>query len=92
MDSTSVSTSLKHATQASTDSSTTMPESGQDFTLKVRPWRRAVTPWVDILAHEYKGAGTDEDPHVVTWLPTDPENPQNYGQVYKWIVTLLGAC
>ncbi|GMK57439.1 hypothetical protein CspeluHIS016_0402730 [Cutaneotrichosporon spelunceum] len=63
----------------------------QDFTLKVRPWRRNVTPWADILAHEYKGAGTDADPYVVTWLPKDPEDPQAYGQVYKWSVTLLAA-
>ncbi|KLT44968.1 MFS general substrate transporter [Cutaneotrichosporon oleaginosum] len=62
-----------------------------DFTLKVRPWRRAVTSWADILSHEYKGAGTAEDPCVVTWLPNDPENPQTYGQVYKWSVTMLAA-
>lgn len=90
MDTTSVSTSLKNPTQASSHASaSTMVE--HDLTLKVRPWRRGVTPWADILAHEYKGAGTDADPHVVTWLPVDPENPQTYDQVYKWTVTMLGA-
>lgn len=72
----------------SSDSTTSEP----DHTLKVRPWMRKATPWTDIVQHDYKGAGTEEDPHVVTWLPTDAENPQTYGPVYKWTVTMLGEC
>lgn len=65
--------------------------SNVDHTLSVRPWRRKVTPWADILHHEYKGAGTDDDPYVVSWLPDDHENPLTYGFAYKWSMTMLGG-
>lgn len=63
-----------------------------DHSLKVRPWRRNVTPWSDIVDHEYQGDGTDESPYIVTWIPTDRENPLTFGNKYKWAVTMLGAC
>lgn len=46
--------------------------------------------WRTIVAHEYKGAGTAEDPHVVVWLPHDTENPYRWNPVYKWTLTVLG--
>lgn len=66
-------------------------DSEADHTLKVRPWRRHVTPWANIVDHEYKGSGTEADPYVVAWLPVDPENPLTWGFAYKWSMTMLGG-
>lgn len=63
----------------------------EDHTLKKRPWHPRVTPWSDILAHEYKGAGTEAEPYIVSWLPDDPENPMGYKQSYKWFITVMAA-
>lgn len=61
-----------------------------DYTRKVRPWRRRVTPWSDIVNGQYKGSGTEDDPYVVQWLPDDNENPLNYSAGFKWAMTFLG--
>jgi len=45
----------------------------------------------DIINHEYEGAGTDEDPFLVTWIEDDPVNPMNYPNTLKWIITTLVA-
>lgn len=63
----------------------------EDHTLKKRPWHPRVTPWSDILAHEYKGAGTEAEPYIVSWLPDDLENPMGYKQSYKWFITVMAA-
>lgn len=76
--------------EPSTTSGSETTMSDQDLTLKIRPWLRRVTPWSDILAHDYKGSGTEAEPYVVTWLPQDVENPMTYQPVYKWSVTMLG--
>lgn len=70
-------------------SSLTVADSG-DHTLRRKPWLRRTTPWADIVGHQYKGAGTESDPYVITWLPEDPENPMNFGNGYKWGMTMLG--
>lgn len=44
-----------------------------------------------IINHDYKGAGTDADPYVVTWLENDPVNPMNYSTTMKWCITMLVA-
>lgn len=61
-----------------------------DHTLRKKPWLRWTTPWSDIVGHQYKGAGTEADPYVISWLPEDPENPMNFGNGYKWGMTMLG--
>ncbi|KAJ5146653.1 hypothetical protein N7526_000005 [Penicillium atrosanguineum] len=42
----------------------------------------------EILAFEYVGAGTDNDPFAVTWIPNDPRNPLLFSTVKKVIITL----
>lgn len=61
-----------------------------DLSLPKRPWRRTPTDWRSIITHEYKGAGTREDPFVVVWLPQDGENPYRWKPLYKWTLTILG--
>lgn len=57
-------------------------------------WRQVVdqgTLTDDIIDHPYDGAGTHDDPFVVTWIPDDPRNPQNYSLVKKWTLTMVVA-
>jgi MFS family permease len=68
-----------------------MREGAGDLGLKRRPWRRSPMDWRTIVAHEYKGAGTPEDPYVVVWLPHDTENPYRWTPLYKWTLTILAA-
>lgn len=35
----------------------------------------------------YPGAGTREDPFVVDWDPADPQDPYNWSNLRKWLVT-----
>ena len=46
-----------------------------------------VTP--DVLNHHYKGAGTDDDPYVVEFLPHDPRNPMLFPPLKRWLLTFL---
>lgn len=76
-------------------SATTTGAPTQDYTLPKRPWQQDVTPWSRIIAHNYPGSGTDEDPYVVNWLPDadgfkDRENPLLFKYWYKWFVTIMG--
>lgn len=41
--------------------------------------------------HPYPGAGTQEDPYVVNWIPNDPRNPFNWSETKKWSITLTVA-
>ena len=45
----------------------------------------------DVLNYEYPGAGTVEDPYVVTWIPNDAGNPFNWNKAIKWISAMLVA-
>ncbi|KAG9205887.1 hypothetical protein B5807_09562 [Epicoccum nigrum] len=45
----------------------------------------------DIVNWEYDGAGTEEDPYVVEWLPNDPRNPMTFAKTKKWIMALAVA-
>jgi hypothetical protein len=45
----------------------------------------------DIIDHHYGGAGTDEDPYVVTWVDQDPRNPFHWSRVQKWTYTISMA-
>lgn len=44
-----------------------------------------------IINHPYKGAGTEDDPFLVTWTENDPVNPMNYSLAKKWSITMLVA-
>ncbi|KAI1504251.1 major facilitator superfamily transporter [Biscogniauxia marginata] len=48
-----------------------------------------VTPAV--LEWKYRGAGTEEDPFVVDFLPDDPKNPMKFPTWKKWFITILQA-
>lgn len=63
----------------------------EDHTLKPRPWLVRTTPWASIVGHDYKGAGTEAEPYIVSWLPDDPEDPMNYKDSYKWFITMMAA-
>lgn len=91
MTSSEVSLAKTSETDADADADMDTDPTADPRTLKRRPWRPHITPWADILAHAYKGAGTDDDPFVVTWLPVDPENPLSYGTLYKWSITIMAA-
>lgn len=43
----------------------------------------------EILNHEYAGSGTEDDPHVVSWLPDDPRNPMQFAMARKVMVVLV---
>ncbi|KAH7406593.1 major facilitator superfamily domain-containing protein [Phaeosphaeria sp. MPI-PUGE-AT-0046c] len=45
----------------------------------------------DIINHPYKGAGTGDEPFLVTWIDNDPINPMNYSLALKWSITMLVA-
>jgi hypothetical protein len=55
------------------------------------PYYLYVTPFDEIYAHRYRGEGTLEKPYVIDWLPNDPENPQNWNEAYKWLLTIFVA-
>ncbi|CAF2128249.1 unnamed protein product [Rotaria magnacalcarata] len=48
------------------------------------PYPLYITPFEEILAHQYRGEGTHDTPFIVEWLPNDPENPQTWRKLYKW--------
>ena len=63
-------------------------------TSKIPYWRLVTDQGVvtqEIIDYPYPGAGTDEDPYVVTWIPDDPRNPMLFGQVKKWAITMTVA-
>lgn len=44
-----------------------------------------------VLNHRYDGAGTEQDPYVVDFIPDDPRNPMAFSLLKKWTITLLVA-
>ncbi|KAJ2970532.1 hypothetical protein NUW58_g9666 [Xylaria curta] len=48
-----------------------------------------ITPAV--LAFNYKGQGTPEDPYVVDFLPDDSRNPFLFPSWFKWSITVFKA-
>ncbi|KAL8943693.1 MAG: hypothetical protein Q9216_000892 [Gyalolechia sp. 2 TL-2023] len=48
-----------------------------------------VTP--EVRRYHYSGAGTQEDPYVVEFLPNDPRNPMGFSMIKKWTITILVA-
>lgn len=45
----------------------------------------------DVLQHHYPGAGTEESPFVVDFLPEDAHNPFTFPRWKKWSITVLQA-
>lgn len=45
----------------------------------------------DIVNWHYEGAGTEENPYIVTWIDDDPRNPMLFAQWQKWCLTELVA-
>lgn len=61
---------------------------------KIPHWRMVVDQGVvtqEVINYPYPGAGTDDNPHVVTWIPNDPRNPMLYSQFKKWSITMTVA-
>jgi len=44
-----------------------------------------------VLNHQYKGSGTEDDPYLVEFIPNDPRNPMEWGQVKKWFIVMTVA-
>lgn len=70
-------------------------ESGQPASVsKVIFWRwltdhPLITP--EVLHWKYAGAGTEEDPYVVTWIDNDPRNPMLLSPLRKASITGIVA-
>lgn len=45
----------------------------------------------DVLSHNYEGSGTNTDPFIVTWIPKDPGDPQNFSSKIKWLIVAIDA-
>jgi hypothetical protein len=44
-----------------------------------------------VLAHQYDGKGTEEDPYIVCWIPSDPGNPMEFSIFKKWSLSGIAA-
>jgi hypothetical protein len=69
-------------------------ESQKSFQKKPSHWELVfdqthVTP--EVLNWPYKGAGTEEDPYVIEYLPDDGRNPMLFPDWKKWLITILVA-
>lgn len=58
------------------------------WTPKKTPWSPKPTPFEQLVLHNWKGSGTKDDPFLVEWLETDPENPQTWSDFRKWSLTV----
>lgn len=61
---------------------------------KIPYWRLVADQGVvtqEIIDYPYPGAGTEEDPYSVTWIPDDPRNPMLFSEFKKWSFTLIVA-
>ncbi|KAL6860731.1 hypothetical protein ACO1O0_004765 [Amphichorda felina] len=84
---------------ASTHGASTSRSGQDDETLDNRPQTRSLVSLLfdhtriddAVLNHTYKGKGTPEDPHVVTWIPDDTGNPFNWSKAARWRITMISA-
>ena len=53
------------------------------------PYRLYITHFDEIYNHSYPGEGTLDKPYIVGWLDRDPENPQTWSTMYKWLLTVF---
>lgn len=57
-------------------------------------WRLVLNPGAitqEVADHPYAGAGTEEDPYVVDWMPKDFRNPLELKTSMKWFITMIAA-
>ncbi|KAJ5937316.1 hypothetical protein N7454_004971 [Penicillium verhagenii] len=45
----------------------------------------------EVIDFPYHGAGTEDKPYVVEWIPNDPRNPMEFSAGLKWTFTILVA-
>lgn len=45
----------------------------------------------DMLEHEYRGAGTGDDPYLVTFLDDDPGDPLQFPSGLQWLLCLVAG-
>ncbi|KAJ5420578.1 hypothetical protein N7465_003097 [Penicillium sp. CMV-2018d] len=43
----------------------------------------------DVINCAYPGAGTAEEPHIISWVTNDPRDPMAFSEVSKWAVMSL---
>ncbi|KAL9639818.1 MAG: hypothetical protein Q9164_000683 [Protoblastenia rupestris] len=44
-----------------------------------------------VLHYQYPGSGTENDPHIVDWIPNDDRNPLTLPRGMKWLITAIMA-
>lgn len=44
-----------------------------------------------VLSHQYHGKGTEDEPFIVRWIPSDPGNPINFSKPKKWFISGIAA-
>lgn len=59
------------------------------FSFTRTTYRPYVTSFDKIEFYQYRGKGTSEEPFIIDWLPEDPENPQTWNAIYKWILAIF---
>lgn len=53
------------------------------------PYRPYVTSFEKIESYQYRGKGTSGEPYTIDWLSEDPENPQTWNTLYKWMLAIF---
>ena len=59
------------------------------------PWHKLltvqgyVTP--EMLAHEYRGAGIEDEPYLITFLDNDPGDPMQFSPWLRWTLCLVAG-
>jgi hypothetical protein len=44
-----------------------------------------------VASHQYNGKGTEDDPFIVCWIPSDPGNPMEFSTTKKWFLSGIAA-
>lgn len=61
---------------------------------KIPHWRQIIDSagiTDEVKSWNYEGSGTQDDPHVVTWIENDPRNPMLYSNVTRWSLMMVVA-
>ena len=69
-------------------------QKGSPVGKKVPHWRLVWSQSLvtdEVLNHQWKGSGTEDDPYVVGYIENDPRNPMGFSEVKKWSITMLVA-
>jgi hypothetical protein len=75
--------------------SSTMEEDLQvSIPQRLSPWKFVVDRariTAAVATHKYEGAGTEESPYIVTWIPDDPGNPLTWSLTKRWTIAFIAA-